>query len=77
MSRVGRVFMEPAKPARPWGNCITQTASPAAPVVSKTRFSETSSASDAVSVCLQKAFGMEELKKNGKLNQRPISPFCL
>lgn len=31
--------MEPAKPARPWGNCITQTASPAAPVVSKTQFS--------------------------------------
>lgn len=51
MSHVGRVFMEPAKPARPWGSCITPTASPAAPVVSKTRFSETSG-----------AFGMEELK---------------
>lgn len=46
MSHAGRVFMEPAKPARPWGNCITQTASPAAPVVSKTQFSKTS-ASDA------------------------------
>lgn len=60
MSRVGRVFMEPAKPARPWGSCITQTASPAAPVVSKTHFSETS-ALGAFTI-RRDAFGMEELK---------------
>lgn len=35
MSNVGRVCMEPAKRARPWGTSITQTASPAALVVSK------------------------------------------
>lgn len=35
MSNVGRVCMEPAKRARPWGTFITQTASPAALVVSK------------------------------------------
>lgn len=34
-SNVGRVCTEPAKPARPWETCIIQTASPAAPVVSK------------------------------------------
>lgn len=61
-SHVGRVFMEPAKPARPWGSCITQIASPAAPVVSKTHFSETS-ALGALPIRLD-AFGMEKLKLN-------------
>ena len=36
VSNVGKVCTEPAKPARPWGTCITPTASPAAPVVSQT-----------------------------------------
>lgn len=57
MSHAGRAFMEPAKPARPWGSCITPTASPAAPAVSQTHFSQTPAFPAG-----QAAFGMGELE---------------